>query len=101
MTTSFPAKFGSIAGESALKFGFYWRQETGAWMTGSPLKQVELSPANANRSCQETARSNSLLPRTYWKSSPKTLPTQTTWNTEPDGPESTGCQRLRLGPQVT
>jgi 5-methylcytosine-specific restriction protein B len=43
----FPAKFGSIAGGSALKFGFYWRQETGAWMTGSPLKQVELSPANA------------------------------------------------------
>ena len=34
----FPAKFGSIAGGSALKFGFYWRQKTGAWMTGSPLK---------------------------------------------------------------
>jgi hypothetical protein len=43
----FPAKFGSIAGGSALKFGIYWRKETGAWMTGSSSKQTELSPANA------------------------------------------------------
>ena len=35
--------FGSIAGGSALKFGIYKRNETGAWMTGSPQKQVELT----------------------------------------------------------
>jgi 5-methylcytosine-specific restriction enzyme B len=36
-------KLGSIAGGSALKFGIYKRKETGAWMTGSPLHQKELS----------------------------------------------------------
>ena len=36
-------KFGSIAGGSALKFGIYKRKETGAWMTGSPQNQRELS----------------------------------------------------------
>ena len=36
-------KFGSIGGGSALKFGIYKRKETGAWMTGSPQKQRELS----------------------------------------------------------
>ncbi|MEJ5198859.1 MAG: AAA family ATPase, partial [Anaerolineae bacterium] len=40
-------KFGSIAGGSALKFGIYKRSETGAWMTGSPLKQQELSLSEA------------------------------------------------------
>ncbi len=35
--------FGSIAGGSALKFGIYRRKETGAWMTGSPQQQHELS----------------------------------------------------------
>lgn len=39
----FPAIFGSIAGGSALKFGIYRRKETGAWMTGSPHNQRELS----------------------------------------------------------
>lgn len=43
----FPAVFGSIAGGSALKFGIYRRKETGAWMTGHPLNQVELSTAGA------------------------------------------------------
>jgi 5-methylcytosine-specific restriction protein B len=43
----FPAHFGSIAGGSALKFGIYRRKETGAWMTGSPQKQVELSTEEA------------------------------------------------------
>ena len=38
-----PAVFGSIAGGSALKFGIYKRKETGAWMTGSPANQLELS----------------------------------------------------------
>ena len=33
------SKFGSIGGGSALKFGIYKRKETGAWMTGSPLKK--------------------------------------------------------------
>jgi 5-methylcytosine-specific restriction protein B len=36
-------KFGSIAGGSALKFGVYKRKETGAWMSGSPQNQKELS----------------------------------------------------------
>jgi 5-methylcytosine-specific restriction protein B len=39
----FPAIFGSIAGGSALKFGIYRRKETGAWMTGSPQSQRELT----------------------------------------------------------
>lgn len=39
----FPALFGSIAGGSALKFKIYRRKETGAWMTGHPQKQVQLS----------------------------------------------------------
>jgi 5-methylcytosine-specific restriction protein B len=39
----FPAIFGSIAGGSALKFGIYKRRETGAWTTGHPLNQRELS----------------------------------------------------------
>lgn len=38
-----PAVFGSIAGGSALKFGIYRRKETGAWMTGNPQAQRELS----------------------------------------------------------
>lgn len=42
-----PAIFGSIAGGSALKFGIYRRKETGAWMTGSSTKQVELTLADA------------------------------------------------------
>ena len=32
----FPSIFGSIAGGSALKYGFYRRQETGEWTTGPP-----------------------------------------------------------------
>lgn len=39
----FPDVFGSIAGGSALKFGIYRSRETGAWMTGSPQAQRELS----------------------------------------------------------
>ena len=42
-----PAKFGSIAGGSALKFGIYRKRETGVWMTGSAQKQVELSVGDA------------------------------------------------------
>ena len=39
----FPAKFGSIAGGSALKFGLYRRAESGEWMTGVPRNQKILS----------------------------------------------------------
>ena len=42
-----PAKFGSIAGGSALKFGIYRRKKTGVWMTGSHQKQEELSVDDA------------------------------------------------------
>jgi hypothetical protein len=35
----FPARFGSIAGGSSLKFGIYKRAESGEWTTGSPTKQ--------------------------------------------------------------
>jgi 5-methylcytosine-specific restriction protein B len=38
-----PNMFGSIGGGSALKFGIYYRKETGKWMAGSPQHQVELS----------------------------------------------------------
>ncbi len=44
----FPSlRFGSTAGGSALKFGLYKRTETGAWMTGSPHRQFELSEQDA------------------------------------------------------
>jgi 5-methylcytosine-specific restriction protein B len=43
----FPEFFGSIAGGSALKFGIYRRKETGAWTTGSPSDQKEISVADA------------------------------------------------------
>ena len=36
------ARFGSIAGGSALKFGIYRRKDTGEWMTGSPQKQRQI-----------------------------------------------------------
>jgi 5-methylcytosine-specific restriction protein B len=39
--------FGSIAGGSALKFGIYKRNETGAWMTGSPQHQREIAEQEA------------------------------------------------------
>ena len=39
----FPARFGSIAGGNALKFGIYRRKETGAWTTGTTLDQREIS----------------------------------------------------------
>lgn len=39
----FPVKFGSIAGGSALKFGLYWSQDTGAWITGSSKNQKQIS----------------------------------------------------------
>lgn len=39
----FPARFGSIAGGSSLKFGLFRRRETGQWVTGSPQKQQVLS----------------------------------------------------------
>ena len=43
----FPEFFGSIAGGSALKFGIYRRKDTGAWMTGSPTAQKEISLTEA------------------------------------------------------
>ena len=39
----FPARFGSIAGGSALKFVIYRRKETSAWTTGTTLDQREIS----------------------------------------------------------
>ncbi|MEO7327322.1 MAG: winged helix-turn-helix domain-containing protein [Minicystis sp.] len=38
----FPAKFGSIAGGNALKFGIYQNVETGRWMGGTSREQVVL-----------------------------------------------------------
>jgi 5-methylcytosine-specific restriction protein B len=46
MTRS-PARFGNIAGGSALKFGIDRRKETGNWMTGSSKKQTELTVEQA------------------------------------------------------
>lgn len=43
----FPAQFGSIAGGSALKFGFYYRKETGKWMTGPPNQPQTISVEDA------------------------------------------------------
>lgn len=38
----FPARFGSISGGSALKFGIFRSNETRAWMTGSPRDMREV-----------------------------------------------------------
>ena len=43
----FLARFGSIAGGSALKFGIYQAAETGYWLTGSSKKQMQLSVPEA------------------------------------------------------
>ncbi|HBH12464.1 MAG TPA: AAA family ATPase [Clostridiales bacterium] len=43
----FPARFGSIAGGSGLKYGIYKRKETGQWMAGAPQNQIELSVEEA------------------------------------------------------
>ena len=43
----FPPIFGSIAGGSALKYGFYRRQETGEWTTGWAKQQRRITIAEA------------------------------------------------------
>ena len=43
----FPSIFGSIAGGSALKYGFYRRRETGEWMTGPPRAQRSITTREA------------------------------------------------------
>jgi 5-methylcytosine-specific restriction protein B len=48
-----PAIFGSIAGGSALKYGIYRRKETGAWMTGPPGNQREISLEEAIQIARE------------------------------------------------
>ena len=42
-----PSIFGSIAGGSALKYGFYRRQETGEWTTGSSRAQRTITTGEA------------------------------------------------------
>ncbi len=43
----FPSIFGSIAGGSALKYGFYRRKETGEWTTGPPTAQRTITTGEA------------------------------------------------------
>jgi 5-methylcytosine-specific restriction protein B len=43
----FPARFGSISGGSALKFGFYQASDTGLWMSGTTRQQTRLTTAEA------------------------------------------------------
>jgi len=43
----FSARFGSIAGGSALKFGIYYRSETQTWRTGAPSNQRDISVEEA------------------------------------------------------
>ena len=43
----FPARFGSIAGGSAFKFGIFRSKETGTWVTGSPIDVKELTVPEA------------------------------------------------------
>ena len=42
-----PSIFGSIAGGSALKYGFYRRHETGEWTTGSPIAPLTITTGEA------------------------------------------------------
>jgi hypothetical protein len=66
----FPAHFGSIAGGSALKYGLYKRNETGAWMTGAPTAQRELSTteaiALARRNRDQLIAASELLSEFHW-----------------------------------
>ena len=48
----FPASFGSIAGGSALKYAVYKRNDTSAWMTGSPSQQRDVPVSEAVRIAQ-------------------------------------------------
>ena len=43
----FPARFGSISGGSAFKFGIFRGKETGTWVTGSPNDVKELTVPEA------------------------------------------------------
>jgi hypothetical protein len=43
----FPARFGSIGGGSALKFGIYQASETGQWMTGNGRQQSRITTEEA------------------------------------------------------
>src|SRR5258708_6864828 len=43
----FPARFGSIAGGSAFKFGLFRKKETGKWTTGDPKNPQELTVEQA------------------------------------------------------
>lgn len=43
----FPSRFGSISGGSAYKFGLFRKRETGKWTSGSPQKEIQLSPEQA------------------------------------------------------
>ena len=43
----FPARFGSIGGGSALKFGMYWAADTKQWMGGSGKQQSRLTTDEA------------------------------------------------------
>ena len=42
-----PARFGSIAGGSALKYGIYFNKEKKEWFTGSPINQKRISIGEA------------------------------------------------------
>ncbi len=63
----FPSSFGSIAGGSALKYGFYRRQETGEWMTGTPAAQrvitTEEAVGLARRNRDQLSAASELLAR--------------------------------------
>src|SRR5437764_566591 len=43
----FPARFGSISGGSAFKFGVFRRKETGTWVSGSPQNVKQLTVPEA------------------------------------------------------
>src|SRR6516162_3064126 len=43
----FPARFGSISGGSAFKFGIFRSNETGTWVSGSPQNVKELTVSEA------------------------------------------------------
>src|SRR5688500_11178160 len=67
----FPAMFGSIAGGSALKYGFYRRQETGQWMTGHSSAQRVITVAEAIE-LAERDRQQLLAASDLWERFPET-----------------------------
>ena len=96
----FPARFGSISGGSAFKFGIFRGKETGTWVTGSPQNVKQLTVPEA----VEIARRHrdQLIRGAERVGTLPELADDAEYRRLQDGPrpDRTGGRRPRLGPQV-